>query len=105
MSGFYFLGVALLSYGLLTTILSYGFRQFDPTKTYHIGAVLTNTIIVLALFFVLLYGVLRYMQWSCSEKVSKKFKLAFFGVVFASLPFGGALFYALFGPAITIETY
>ncbi|SFL93434.1 Protein of unknown function [Gracilibacillus orientalis] len=105
----YFLGVATFINGLISTIVYYGFGRLESFETYYIGSLSINTLLSLVIAFLVVYGCLRYIRWSCFKNVSKTFEFLFAGLFLGALPFGIflGLFYFVpsFGPAITLEVY
>ncbi|GEK58225.1 hypothetical protein CHL76_08690 [Marinococcus halophilus] len=105
----YFLSVYMLSTGLIQTILSYGFQQLEPMKSYSLGT--TAIIIILGSFMlsVVGYSVFRYIKWSCFREVSKIKEFLVTGFIFGIVP--GTVFFAMyywlpaFGPTITFPVY
>ncbi|MFB1051690.1 DUF1129 family protein [Paraliobacillus sp. JSM ZJ581] len=109
MSVSYFFAVSGMLKGMLSMILFYVFNQSEISQTYYIGTALVNTCLSLGVAALVLYGIIRYLRWSCFKQVSKVFESMFTGVLFGVLPFGMfmLIFYFIqsFGPTITFDVY
>ncbi|CQR45783.1 hypothetical protein BN1058_00019 [Paraliobacillus sp. PM-2] len=105
----YFFAVSAMFQGLLSIILFYVFNQSEISQTYSVGTVLVNTCLSLGVAALVLYGIIRYLRWSCFKQVSKVFEFVFTGILFGVLPFClfMFIFYFMpsFGPTITFDVY
>ena len=105
----YFLGVYMLSTGLIQTILSYGFQQMEPTKSYSLGTAAIIIILGSITISVVGYSVFRYIKWSCFRDISKIKEFLVTGFIFGIVP--GTVFFAMYywlptmGPMLIVPVY
>lgn len=105
----YFLSIYMLSTGLIQTILSYGFQQMEPMKSYSLGTTVIIIIIGSITLSVAGYSVFRYIKWSCFRDISKIKEFLVSGFLFAVVP--GTVFFAMYfwlpplGPTLTVPVY
>ncbi|WP_298785534.1 DUF1129 family protein [uncultured Marinococcus sp.] len=105
----YFLSVYMLSTGLIRTILSYGFQQMEPTKSYSLGTTVIIIIVSSIILSVVGYSVFRYIKWSCFRDISKIKEFLVSCFLFGVVP--GTVFFAMYywlpplGPTLTVPVY
>lgn len=105
----YFLGVYMLSTGVIRTILSYGFQQMEPMKSYSLGTTAIIIIFGSITLSVVGYSVFRYIKWSCFRDISKIKEFLVSGFLFAVVP--GTVFFAMYywlppmGPMLIVPVY
>lgn len=105
----YFLATAIFFQGFLSTILFYIFGQLEISQTYSVGTVLVNAIFSLSIAALMLFGIIRYLRWSCFKQVAKVYEFFITGILFGVVPVGMfmVLFYVMpsFGATITFDAY
>ncbi|MBM7541379.1 DUF1129 family protein [Amphibacillus cookii] len=105
----YFFATFTFFQGFLTTLLSYIFDHIQTSRTYALGTVFVNSFSSVVIAALVVYGMIRYLRWSCFNTWSKAFEVIFTGVLFGIIPFGLfiALFYFMpaFGVVINLDVY
>ncbi|WP_241211408.1 DUF1129 family protein [Amphibacillus jilinensis] len=105
----YFFATSTFFQGFLVMLLSFLFDHIQTSRTYSLGTVLVNSFSSVVIAAIVIYGMIRYLRWSCFNSGSKVSERIFAGVIFGIIPFGLfiVLFYFMpsFGVMINLEVY